>query len=174
MPGEGCCTTTHTCKCWQCMELFIYSIFTLLTFSLQHTCPYAEVLHRSQTLILTWPMPKAIFLSFFHTLLKVKINPGSMPLSGCVTNISGVYFGWDPCPIQVSWKCVLQFLCNPADNPTNQQTDRKENLLGRCNKPKCLTLCQHPESLGQVSKIYNVHQSLCVILIQPSGTNVGS
>ena len=103
-----------------------------------------EVLHRSQTLILTWPMPKAVFLSFFYTLLKVKINPGSMPLSGCVTNISGVYFGWDPCPIQVSWKCVLQFLCNPADNPTNQQTDRKENLLGRCNKPKCLTLCQHP------------------------------
>ena len=39
----------------------------------------------------------------------------------------GSVFGWDPSTVQVLWESIQQFLCNPANKPTNQQTDTDEN-----------------------------------------------
>ena len=42
--------------------------------------------------------------------------------------LMGSILGWEPSSSQVSWKTVELFLCNPADNPTNLQTDWNENI----------------------------------------------
>ena len=71
-----------------------------------------------------------------HCSRKCEKVSGSVPLYRPAPKVNGVYSGLSLILHQVWWKCV-QYLCHPADKPTNQPTNKqkhgKHNLLGRSN-----------------------------------------
>ena len=84
------------------------------------------------TLRTYWKKKKKTYLAVLEKVRKQSRIPPFIPLSRSTPRVNGVYSGLKPipCPSFIE-KSVQQFVCNPADKPTNQLTknlDTGENI----------------------------------------------